>query len=559
MYIRSDRRALLFSTKDNPLAADPVQTVLAPIAPMTAGEFATLLSKAVTEGAAFSAKLKVERFAADEPLELLLATGDVFADHGDDQSTVEAHATEAAKWKKLPKDGDPYVLYLTPRARQAVSFGRASERLLIPADAAIDPAPGRLNAIPAAGSVNVVGTAATRFRETFRVGDVIETTTMTPNQARIVVAVVDDQHLTLDAAFVSIPNNAQYRRRARPAAYAQRGGELLTSGDDAALDPGPGLMLRIVAPGSINVVGDVNTRFLDTFRVGDVIETKALAPNQARVVTAVIDDQHLTVSVPFAAFAANAAYRRRLRDRERDATGAGVVYTDGAVFRRVLGVGTAFDQIFMPGDIIEARPGGTNAAERRTVTAVLSATSLDVDLPFTAAVPRFVPPPTPPGVAFARSGTVGDQGHDYLPADPTLVFNGQSVLDRAADVATLLCLGTTSHFVLDADSAAIVGNADVTRNHAAIGKAQKVFRDWNLNHRRVNEWRMLVEGRAYAEADTDATANLVGWAPLFTRWLDMAHRPGISSHAPTSFRPGDPTNLALSKSLAFLLELPTPA
>ena len=36
LFIRSDRRSLSFSVKDNPAGADPVQTVLAPIAPMTA-------------------------------------------------------------------------------------------------------------------------------------------------------------------------------------------------------------------------------------------------------------------------------------------------------------------------------------------------------------------------------------------------------------------------------------------------------------------------------------------------------------------------------------------
>jgi hypothetical protein len=95
--------------------------------------------------------------------------------------------------------------------------------------------------------------------------------------------------------------------------------------------------------------------------------------------------------------------------------------------------------------------------------------------------------------------------------------------------------------------------------HAAIAPAEKVFRDWNLNHRRVNEWRMLVEGRAHAEPDTHEVANRMGWAPLLTRWLDMAHRPSVDSHAEVRFRPQDPTNRELSAALAFLLDLPAPA
>lgn len=560
LYIRSDRRVLLFSPTDNPAPNSPTtQSVLAPIAPMTAGEYATLLTQAVTEAGAFTDKLKVERFDPAEPLDLLLPTGEVFADHGDDQSTVEAHDTAAATWRKLPADGAaPYVLYLAPRARQAVQFGRAGERQMAPAEPAIDPAPGQLNAIDAAGSVNVVGSAATRFTETFRVGDIIETTGLSPNQARMVITIADDQHLTVDSAFSAVPAASAYRRRARPAVFALQGGELLFGADAAALDPGPGLLQRINAPGSIHVVGDAATRFLDTFRVGDVIETRPAAGSQARVVSAVIDDQHLDVSVPFGPVAANSAYRRNARNREQDLLGAGTLCSDANVFRRVRGIGSRFEQMFMPGDLIQARPGGANPPETRMVVAVLSAISLEIDLPFTAAVPRFANPAPAGAAAYARVGSLATRGYDLLPPDPTLVFNGQSVLDRAADVATLLCLGVTSHLVPDAELAAQAGQADPTRNHAAIGKAQKVLRDWNLNHRRVNEWRMLVEGRAYTEPDTHPVANQLGWAPLLTRWLDMAHRPDVSSHAPSAFRPGDPSNLALSQALAYLLELPTP-
>ncbi|MEY4753890.1 MAG: hypothetical protein RJA44_1565, partial [Pseudomonadota bacterium] len=569
LYIRSDRRALLFSPTDNPAAGSPTtQTVPAPLAPLTAGDFATLLTQVVTEGAAYTDKLKVERFDPAEPLDPLLPTGDVFADHGDDQLTVEAHATESAKWRKLPREGEPpYVLYQAPRAAQAGLFGRAGERQLSPAEPAIDPAPGRLNAIPPAGSVNVVGSAATRFLETFRVGDIIETRTLTPNQARRVVAIADDQHLTVDAPFTGVPANAQYRRRARPALYSRHGGEVVLD-DPAALDPAPGLLQRINAPGSINVVGDAATRFLDTFRVGDVIETKPAASSQARVVTSVTDDQHLSVSVPFGPVAANTTYLRRARDREADLNGIGTLSNDSTTFRRVTGTGTRFDELFMPGDRIRALPANA-PTEERTVTAVLSATSLEVDAPFSAALPLLPPPPPvpppgtplppqPPAVPFLRVGQLTIQGFDYLPPDPTLLFNGESVLDRAADVATLLCLGVTSHLVPDAELAAQSGQADPTLNHGAVARAQRVLRDWNLEHRRVNEWRMLVEGRAYLEPDTQPTANLMGWSGLLSRWLDVAQNTSTSSHAPTAFRPGDPSNLALSQALAYLLELPTP-
>ena len=47
--------------------------------------------------------------------------------------------------------------------------------------------------------------------------------------------------------------------------------------------------------------------------------------------------------------------------------------------------------------------------------------------------------------------------------------------------------------------------------------------------------------------------------PLLTRWLDMAHRPAVDSHAEARFRPQDPTNRSLSTALAELLGLPLPA
>jgi FtsH-binding integral membrane protein len=478
LFVRSDRDALVFA-----FAADgsgTLQTVLAPIAPMSAIEYGDLLKKAVQDNAGnFTGQLKVERFASDEPLDPQLGTGEVFADHGDDRNTIELQDTERAKFRAVPAaDQEPYVLYLAPRRAAAIRMGRA-------------------------GSV-----------------------------------------LPLEGA--------------------------------AAL-AGPGQITPIAAPGSVNVVGDAATRFLDTFMIGDVIETPAAAPNQTRVVTAVADDQHLTVNMALAPFAAAQGYQRRARDRETDLPGPGSVAADLNNYRQLVGTGTRFERDFMAGDLIRVVPlGNPLLAEERRVAVVLSPTSMRLEVEFSNAVP------TAPaaGVAYQRPGRLGSEAFEYAATDPTPLFAGSSVLDRAADLATLLCLGTSSRLLLDSERAAVAAGAPDVR-HAAVREAWQVFRNWNLDHRRVNEWRMLVTGNATSEkrgqpdrADAlqpgmpaavrtpvdagEAVANRLGWVPLFTRWVDMAQRTTSDTTAGVRLRGADATNLELSRGLAYLLDLAEP-
>ena len=456
LYIRPRRSQIEFSFTG--LEADPKQVIPAPLAPTTAGEFAAQLKKAVADpGNAYNQHLRAERNDSAEPFDAPLPTGDVFSDHGDAETTVEAHDSEAAKFRKLPKDGDGYVLLLAPRVRQAVSFGR--------------------------------------------------------------------------------------------------GGEVLVTPDDAALTDTPGRLLAIGPAGSSAVVGDPAATFMATFRVGDVIEFSS--NGQARVVIAVVDDQHLTVNLPIAAVAGGSRYVRRARDRRDDLVGPGKVQADAVVYRQLVGSGgAAFEQMFMPGDVIEIRSDDGQTSERRSVLAVLrpaaaSPAVLQIDAPFSPLLATGVT------LGYARIGMASQQGLDFAPAEPTALFGGESLVERAADLATLLSLGVSSRLLTDADLAPVAGSAE--NAHPAVGQAEHVFRAWNLNHRRVNEWRMLVSGGAFAESDTPATANLTGWAPLLGRWLDMAHRPSVNSHGNLRFRPEDPTNLELSTALADLLGIPAPA
>ena len=459
LFIRPRRSQIEFSFTG--VEPDPKQVIPTPLAPITAGDFARLLKKAVADpGNAFNQHLRAERFDADEPFDAPLPSGDVFSDHGDGETTVEAHDAEASKFRKLPKTGDGYVLSLAPSVRQAVTFGRNGELLSAIDDVPVASPPANLLAIGAAGSVTLTGNAASRFGATFRPGDVIELPALA--QARVVVAVADDQHLSVNLALASVPGGTLFLRRAR--------------------------------------------------------------------------------------------------DRQQDLVGSGGILADGAVFRQI--VGPKLEENFMPGDLIEARPPDA-APERRRVVAVLrptpgAAAVLQIDAPFSAAVPRVELPPLAASVPvpYARVGTLDQQGWDFAPVDPTALFAGESLLDRAADLATLLGLGAASRLLPDEVPGAAAAAPDEA--HAAPAKAQKVFRDWNLNHRRVNEWRLLVQGEATPEPDTHPTERLMGWAPLLGAWLDMAHRPGVDSHAKASFKAGNPTNFDLSSALSQLLELPAP-
>lgn len=485
LFVRSDRDALVFA-----FAADgsgTTQTVLAPIAPMNAIEFAALLRKTVQDsGGAFSEALRVELVTPDEPLVPQLGTGAVFADHGDESDTVEARAIELPKFRAVPAaDQPPYVLHLAPRSVAAVSMGQS-------------------------GAV-----------------------------------------LPFDGASALV---------------------------------GPGTLNAIAAPGSVNVVGDAAARFLDTFEPGDLLETLGPAAPppfvvaQQRVVVAVLDDQHLTVNLALAPFANGERYQRRARDREADFTVAGSTITsDAAVYRQITGTGTRFDRDFMPGDVIRMLPGANPLlAEERCVVAVLSPTSLSVDVEFSGALPL----PPNPGVPYLRPGRLAQEGFGYVNPDPTPLFAGNSVLDRAADLATLLCLGTSARMLLGAERAAVaVGRPD--ERHAAVREPWQVFRNWNLDHRRVNEWRMLVGGAATSEkhnqsdradvlqpampaaartpADSgEAVANRLGWVPLFARWLDMAQREKSDTSSGEQLRDALASNLELSRGLAFLLDLEEP-
>lgn len=165
--------------------------------------------------------------------------------------------------------------------------------------------------------------------------------------------------------------------------------------------------------------------------------------------------------------------------------------------------------------------------------------------------------------------------HDHKAALAQNRIDSDSLMSIAGDFGALLCLGAVPH----------LGGKDDERIF-------QVFRNWCLDRRRVNEWRMIVAGRAWSEkaapdrydekmphgargptdpaawrapigaaaaAEAEQTALGAGWVPAFRKWLDMMRQPAQDPNAATSIHPEDPTNRALSRAVAWLLDFPEPA
>lgn len=189
----------------------------------------------------------------------------------------------------------------------------------------------------------------------------------------------------------------------------------------------------------------------------------------------------------------------------------------------------------------------------------------------------------------------------------------QSAIGTAADLAALLCMAAAPS--LAGAAAGTNGNAPaevrapVTAfnppGRPALGNLSpvfQVFRQWNLDERRVNEWRMLVQGGAdrdqtdpvhadpgmrpnpvpgapaYVNAAQnappappapapEAVARALGWVPLWRAWSRMAAdvTADSASTAPMSYTPAvrladgtrlQPSNADLTNAIRFLLDLP---
>ncbi|QSQ26064.1 hypothetical protein JY651_14545 [Pyxidicoccus parkwayensis] len=256
------------------------------------------------------------------------------------------------------------------------------------------------------------------------------------------------------------------------------------------------------------------------------------------------------------------------------AKGEGVVMkTSGTV---VTGLNTGFEFFFDEGDQIEIE------GQVRTVTRIVNERELWVDNAFNPAITS--------SKEYARVGPhlEHSDGYTYVtnPRVPPGVVGGPNVMDLAADLGALLCLGMTPHLLSDADrsvpelqgrNAAGTGTAVDPR----VSKVYQVFRNWSLDRRRLNEWRMLVAGGARSDKGGNAAlydpalpprdpawvppraplgepvSNTQGWVPMLREWLDRASR-NTNMADPLGSAPGNPSHQDLSRALAYLLDLPEP-
>ncbi|HKJ03551.1 MAG TPA: hypothetical protein VJ997_13880, partial [Longimicrobiales bacterium] len=273
-----------------------------------------------------------------------------------------------------------------------------------------------------------------------------------------------------------------------------------------------------------------------------------------------------------AALAGTAFARAQIDRRVDSAVLAGRVYSGGAR-NELIGDPASlptFGADLKPGDVIRVNHPPGNIQDR-LVLRVQSDTRLTVAGPLTPALPATAPT----GATFTRKAEPEAQLFGFLSDPADTLQTGEAVMNHAADLAALLCLGGTTHLLDDAaKDAARVGTA------SGLNQAYQVFRNWNLDRRRVNEWKMLVQGGALSEKRGDPTAadpaspvdpgwtlftpegeavsNRLGWVNVLRRWVDMASRPETDAAADTVFKPGDPTNLELSRAMAYLLDMRDP-
>lgn len=325
--------------------------------------------------------------------------------------------------------------------------------------------------------------------------------------------------------------------------------------------------------GSRLVTGDPGaTPFPFLFQPGDLLEAPQGSGNR-RVIVSIDSPTQLTLATPFPAPLVNSNFQRAAIDRTVDAPApAGWTLSPGAKRLELLASPNAALGAFLrPGDTLRiAAPAGGQATQDRVVVAVLSDRVIQIS--------RQLDNPSGAGAAaFTRLAVEDPSLFRLVPERPDATLGeGTSLLDDAADFGALLCMAAASHLLSDAERApGVVGSAE------RLEKAYQVFRNWNLDHRRVNEWKMLVTGGAVSEKRGDPAgadpalppldggwvlrtprgepvANDLGWLEAMRGWVDMARRPQQDAHATAPFRAGSPSNLDLSRALAWLFDMRDP-
>jgi hypothetical protein len=354
----------------------------------------------------------------------------------------------------------------------------------------------------------------------------------------------------------------------------------------------PGCLLKFVS-GRLyrsDPAGDGTSPLLRRlFRPGDVIEIASGGPpGEQRIVEQVPNDTDVVVSSVFTSAipVAGIAFKRAQSDRSVRVRGTSTVQVPivaqgiGPDDLQGVALASPFGAQFMPGDIIELILPAPAKPERRRIVAVKDGAMIGAPAAPMNLLQLDAPPPAlAAAVPIDRLSDAEADGFPFV-ADASDVFgDGESVMNDAADLAALLCLGAASRL---APNDTPVTPAGATKT---LHRVSQIFRNWNLDRRRVNEWKLMVSGGAESErrgdyraaeeaapgdpADagdvlTDAfvaqrrSAEAIvlerGWLGVFRAWVDMASRSRTDVSSPLVFAPGQPTNLELSRAMAYLLD-----
>lgn len=189
------------------------------------------------------------------------------------------------------------------------------------------------------------------------------------------------------------------------------------------------------------------------------------------------------------------------------------------------------------------------------------------------------------GIDNPISHNPDEEGYPYL-HNPATAEATETLMSFAGDFGAILSMAATTHMVS--------GLEDSEDN--SVNKVYQVFRNWNLDRRRVNEWRTLVAGNSLGEKganrsgydskmlggilrpsdhatwqepllgssqaafdEGEQTARQMGWIKVMREWMDVSADPAQNTlDGTSSFKPGNPSNQALSRAMAYLFDLTDP-
>ncbi len=407
----------------------------------------------------------------------------------------------------------------------------------------------------------------------------------------------DEEHLRRARAWQALPDSEAkaFTLKQAPALslalrFGLRGLRLASSERRVAFGPGT----VTVAAAAVTGVG---TDFSNSFQVGDTIEIDRGGDVKIHAtIKTVTSATELVLEQPLGEPVSVASSYGRWEDWSRDLTrlsapGSGKVTVDKAKPRTVVGSKTRFLSLFERGDQIAISSERIDKGDHgqapakfdwQTVEEVLSDEELTVMSDFAPVSGR----------PYFRRGSlpqednldsdIAGEGYAFLPG-PAEGARGDALLEYAADYAAMMCMGMVPEVTLSPSVPNLSSRkaADGSALDASLSSVTQVFRNWNLDSRRQNEWRMLVAGGASSErrpaqtvldgfftqlisakpdakvADAERVANLVGWVPLLRNWLG-ALGGGASALSTDPQAPAGIPARDLTRALAFLFDMPDP-